>query len=111
MANTTLLQVRTSPEDKRKASAILENLGTNLSSVVNMLIKQIILTESIPFDIKLNHSVYAKEELVKEVSATMALENMALTEEEIQLLNACLSGETSIEIERNKLLEELKNGR
>lgn len=44
MANTSLLQVRTSSEDKEKASEILEKLGTNLSAVVNMMIKQIILT-------------------------------------------------------------------
>lgn len=42
MANTSLLQVRTSAADKEKAFAILEKLGTNLSAVVNMLIKQII---------------------------------------------------------------------
>ena len=51
MANA-FLQVRVNEEDKEKASAILEDLGTNLSAVVNMLIKQIIITESIPFDIK-----------------------------------------------------------
>ena len=58
MANTSLLQVRTSSEDKEKASEILEKLGTNLSAVVNMMIKQIILTESISFEVKINHSVY-----------------------------------------------------
>lgn len=31
---------------------ILEQLGTNLSSVVNMLLKQIIMTKSIPFGSK-----------------------------------------------------------
>ena len=61
MANTTLLQVRTSPEDKEKASEILDKLGTNLSAVVNMMIKQIILTESIPFEIKINHPVYSRQ--------------------------------------------------
>ena len=49
MANTSLLQIRTSAEDKEKASEILNKLGTNLSAVVNMMIKQIILTEGIPF--------------------------------------------------------------
>ncbi len=86
MANTTLLQVRTSPEDKEKASEILDKLGTNLSAVVNMMIKQIILTESIPFEIKINHPVYSKEEAVKEVEATLAFEGMNLTEEEIGML-------------------------
>jgi addiction module RelB/DinJ family antitoxin len=54
VANTSLLQVRTDPADREKAVEILEALGTNLSAVVNMLIKQIIMTRSIPFEIKLN---------------------------------------------------------
>lgn len=52
MANS-FLQVRVDESDKEKASRILEHLGTNLSTVVNMLIKQIIITESIPFEIKM----------------------------------------------------------
>ena len=52
MANS-FLQVRVDENDKERASQILEHLGTNLSTVVNMLIKQIILTESIPFEIKM----------------------------------------------------------
>ena len=50
------LQVRVNNEDKQKAAAILEQLGTNTSSVINMLLKQIIITKSIPFDIKLPKS-------------------------------------------------------
>ena len=50
----TFLQVRVDEKDKEKAAEILEHLGTNLSAVVNMLIKQIIITRSIPFEIKLN---------------------------------------------------------
>lgn len=41
----TFLQVRTDERDKEQASVILEELGTNLSSVVNMLLKQIIMTK------------------------------------------------------------------
>ncbi|MBR0410400.1 MAG: type II toxin-antitoxin system RelB/DinJ family antitoxin [Eubacterium sp.] len=52
MANS-FLQVRVDESDKEKASRILDHLGTNLSTVVNMLIKQIIITESIPFEIKM----------------------------------------------------------
>ena len=50
----TFLQVRVDEKDKEKAAEILEHLGTNLSAVVNMLIKQIIITRSIPFEIKLS---------------------------------------------------------
>lgn len=81
MANTSLLQVRTSVEDKEKASAILEKLGTNLSAVVNMLIKQIIITEGIPFEEKIGRPVYSAEEAINEVRATMAFEDMDLAEE------------------------------
>ena len=52
MANA-FLQVRVNEADKEKASQILDHLGTNLSAVVNMLIKQIIITESIPFEVKM----------------------------------------------------------
>ena len=95
MANTSLLQVRTSAEDKEKASAILEKLGTNLSAVVNMLIKQIIITEGIPFEIKMSRSVYSAEEVVNEAKATMAFEDMDLTEEEVRMLYAYKNGEVS----------------
>lgn len=57
MANTSLLQVRVDAEDREKASEILESLGTNLSAAVNMLIKQIIITEGIPFDVKRSNSL------------------------------------------------------
>ena len=50
----TYLQVRTTEADKQAASAILDELGTNMSAVVNMLLKQIIITRSIPFEVKLN---------------------------------------------------------
>lgn len=57
MANT-FLQVRVNEEDKEKAAKILDGLGTNLSTVVNMMIKQIIITESIPFDVKLKRDAF-----------------------------------------------------
>ena len=79
MPNSSMLQVRTNPIDKEKASAILESLGTNLSTVVNMLIKQIIITESIPFEIKLNNSPYTTQESIEETKATMAFESMHLS--------------------------------
>ena len=66
MANSSMLQVRTDPNDREKAAAILDSLGTNLSAVVNMLLKQIIITESIPFEVKLNHPAYSIEQGVQE---------------------------------------------
>ena len=108
MANTSLLQVRTSSEDKEKASETLEKLGTNLSAVVNMMIKQIILTESIPFEVKINHSAYSATEAIKEVEATMAIEGMDLNEEDIRMLRAYKNGDISGDERRSQILSEVR---
>lgn len=79
------IQVRVDEVDKEKASQILEELGTNLSAVVNMLLKQIIMTKSIPFEVKMSQS-YTKEEVISEVRATMAMENMVLSDEDVAML-------------------------
>jgi addiction module RelB/DinJ family antitoxin len=79
----------------KKVAAILESLGTNLSAVVNMLIKQIILTESIPFEIKLSHPAYTIEESVEGTRVTLAMAGIDLTDDEIQMLTDYRSGKVS----------------
>lgn len=37
----------------KSAKETLEYLGTNFTNVINMLLRQIILTESIPFEVKI----------------------------------------------------------
>ena len=69
----TFLQVRTDERDKEQASVILEQLGTNLSSVVNMLLKQIIMTKSIPFEVRMSKD-YTEKEKTEEVKASMEME-------------------------------------
>ena len=108
MANTSLLQVRTSAEDKERASEILEKLGTNLSAVVNMMIKQIILTEGIPFEVKTHRSAYSPAESIKEVEATMAFEGLDLTEEDVRMLHAYKNGEVSGDELRKQILSEVR---
>jgi addiction module RelB/DinJ family antitoxin len=46
---STYIQVRADEVDKKLAVEILDELGTTLSAGVNMMLKQIILTRSIPF--------------------------------------------------------------
>ncbi len=107
MSGTSLLQVRTSAEDKEKASKILERLGTNLSAVVNMMLKQIILTEGIPFEVKMNQQVYSKTEAIKEVEATFAFEGMNLTEDDLRILYAYKNGEIDGEELRQRIMGEI----
>jgi len=47
------IHVRTNDADKNRAQEILANLGLDLSTVINMLIKQINYHEKIPFDIEI----------------------------------------------------------
>lgn len=102
----TFLQVRTEAKDKEQASAILEELGTNLSSVVNMLLKQIIMTKSIPFEIKIPH-IYTPEEQILEVSASMDMEQMPLNNDDINLLKSYQSSKDKDQI-RQQLLEKYR---
>ena len=53
MTREHMIHTRVNKEEKEEAGKILEELGTNLSSVINMLIKNIILYKGIPFDVTL----------------------------------------------------------
>ena len=98
------IQVRAEENDKELASEILEKLGTNLSAVVNMLLKQIIMTKSIPFEVKLNGANYAEDEAISEINATLAMENMNLTKEDVLLLKEYRSNKNASEDIRKKIV-------
>ena len=102
----TYIQVRAEESDKELASEILEKLGTNLSTVVNMLLKQIIITKSIPFEVKLNETTYTEDEAISEIVTTLAMENMNLTKEDILLLKEYRNDNNSAENIRKKIISE-----
>ena len=47
------INVNVDEKVKEQAKETLDYLGTNFTNVINMLLRQIILTESIPFEIKI----------------------------------------------------------
>ena len=47
------INVNVDEKIKEQAKETLDFLGTNFTNVINMLLRQIILTESIPFEIKI----------------------------------------------------------
>lgn len=51
-STTTAISVQVDIEDKEKASQILKSLGLNMSTYVNMAIKQLINTDGVPFEVK-----------------------------------------------------------
>lgn len=99
----TFLQVRTDERDKEQASIILEELGTNLSSVVNMLLKQIILTKSIPFEIRVPQEDAVRQK-TEEVKSSMEMEGMPLGKEDIRILEQYMKAKDKEEI-RRRILE------
>ena len=46
------INVNVDEKVKEQAKQTLDYLGTNFTNVINMLLRQIILTESIPFEVK-----------------------------------------------------------
>ncbi len=47
------INVNVDEKVKEQAKETLDYLGTNFTNVINMLLRQIILTESIPFEIRI----------------------------------------------------------
>lgn len=52
MAKTTSMNIRIEPNLKREVEEILSDLGMNISDAVTIYFKQIVLTDSIPLQIK-----------------------------------------------------------
>lgn len=52
MANTTPTQIRIEEDTKKQAVELLEGLGLTLSEAVNMFLRQVILQNGIPFEVK-----------------------------------------------------------
>lgn len=68
---TANVLARIEPETKAKAEAILTDLGVSASVVINMLYKQIILTNSIPFSISIPSAPLARDEIDDETFRKM----------------------------------------
>jgi len=71
---TSAISVQIDSSDKIKANDILKNLGLNMSTFVNMAIKQLIYNNGLPFEVKnpkpskeLLESLKQSEELIKEI--------------------------------------------
>lgn len=61
MAKTENLNIRIEPEIKKEAEETLSYLGLTMAEAVKIFLKQVIMTDSIPFEIKVPR--YNKETL------------------------------------------------
>lgn len=53
MQKTATLNLRVDPDVKRSAEAVLSQLGLSMSTAVDMFLRQVALTNSIPFQVAL----------------------------------------------------------
>lgn len=103
-----LIQVRVPAELKERTAKIFEQLGTNTSDVIRMLLKQVDETRSIPFAIRTDAYPISANERIDEVAATFELEDMPLSEQDILELREIELAKTSTEEMRQKTIAELK---
>lgn len=72
MAKTDTLNIRIEPELKKEVEITLNDLGMNIAEAVTIFLKQVVMTDSIPFIIrkpKLNaETIKAMEDAKKEKS-------------------------------------------
>lgn len=52
MAKTDILNIRIEPQLKKQVESTLNDLGMNITEAVTIFLKQVVLTDSIPFIIK-----------------------------------------------------------
>lgn len=71
MAKTDTLNIRIEPELKKEVETILNDLGMNIADAVTIFLKQVVMTDSIPFIIKKPKFNKETLEAVKEANKIM----------------------------------------
>lgn len=88
MNNSTNINIRIDKNVKETSEKVFEDLGLNMTTAVNMFLRQVIRVNGIPFEIKGN---------------TPNQETINAIEESIRLANDNTKGYTSIEDLKNAL--------
>ncbi len=80
MAKTDMLNIRIEPELKKQVESTLNDLGMNIAEAVTIFLKQVVLTDSIPFMIrkpKLNaETIKTMEEAKKGINLSREYTNL-----------------------------------
>ena len=80
MAKTDTLNIRIEPELKKEADETLNELGMNTAEAVTVFLKQVVLTDSIPFKIqkpKLNkETIKAIDDVEKDIGLSKEYDNL-----------------------------------
>lgn len=71
MAKTDTLNIRIEPELKKEVETTLNDLGMNIADAVTIFLKQVVMTDSIPFIIKKPRFNKETLEAIKEADEIM----------------------------------------
>ena len=74
MAATTTINVRVDEEVKRNAEFLLDKMGMNISTAVNMLLKQMLMDEALPFQPTYKRRRLTTEERLKDYTGNYKTE-------------------------------------
>ena len=84
MAKTDILNIRIEPELKKEVEATLNDLGMNIADAVTIFLKQVVMTDSIPFIIKKHkfsdemiESIAEAEDIMKHPENYKSYKNLA----------------------------------
>ena len=67
MAKTTSIFARVEPEIKEQAEMVLNKLGIPMSSAINIFLRQVVIQNGLPFDVKIKQNKpLALEDLTRE---------------------------------------------
>lgn len=102
-----LVQARTPKSVKTTANDILDTLGLNMSTYINMALKQLIIQGGIPFSVKVSKEIYSPAEAIREIDATLKMEGMTLTPADIDMLKEIRLGNLTTDEARRKILSEV----
>ena len=82
MAQTTTINVRVDENVKRNVEALLESMGMNVSTAVNMFFKQCLTENALPFQPRVKSDISLKEALreAQEQAKINGTSNMTLEE-------------------------------
>ena len=80
MAKTDTLNIRIEPELKKEVETTLNDLGMNIAEAVTIFLKQVVMTDSIPFSIshpKLNtETIKSIEEVAQGINLSKGYTNL-----------------------------------
>jgi len=86
MAKTATIQVRVDPKTKAQAVGVLDNLHIKMSEAIKMFLRQVVLTNGIPFDLRVPNRLTA--ETLDKVEAGKDLHEVSGVDELFEELNS-----------------------